>query len=782
MVIRWIILLMFVCTQFTYAANPQRISILSTTSATTITHGSSGAGRFASFCADGSSYSYRPSPKYGQRYNYLLPGSDVNIKIVRTDGRISSMSLSKAMSGESPILRGNVTENVDVSAYEEFVLSLNPEQKDIEYVEIERVKNPLTFANDPKDTKDLLVLTIVDLFGYNLSQEEFWICSDLLSIAHERLAKTVMMSPLQRLDAISLQHLKAILLQPDFKTLPKDSQIKLLESTDILLTSAGVFSESSIRYIRIVKNFSDWGLWTYEPVFKEVLVRFQSEQKLKETGTIDAETRAKINDLTSIQRSAEQYQVSPRFIYELAREGKIRQNGGALTPESVPWLLAFERIEKIFVLNYRSGLPREFLMDIKSFQTTYGLTLSGFPDSETLHSLDQYLDLATLARSYRNGKDVPEVLAGFSETLILKKNGITYFYSPGFAKAWSILDSPAIEKEEEYFRNHIKRLAGGYPEVTFVALGSRSDQNIKIQFNDVERVISWVNTSDLSPVIDSFGELLKDHPLDRPIVVSRDFLTRGKLGNTDEIESSILKEGYVNDRQWINCTVLLKELKRKFPTRRFYLGTGSSQDNAGTQIRTIKSSQEVSAIVSPQSFGIQYESVNRMKSHLVDASIKVHELDDNFANVPVNIFQSNLIIVSGHKDKNYIRYLKRLARAGLLEDKVVIIFSCNEMGTANLNSELIADGYAHNIIFFPTRLNVSATNAVLKALAAIVKTLNGAEGISAELLLQKSVENAMADPANEDLLAELRPFLQYLNQTSFNFIKQGRNSHGYTTY
>jgi hypothetical protein len=749
---------------------PQRIAILKTSGPTSITHGGSGSGRFPSFCADGSEFSSRRPPGYGESYNYLLPGNQAQVKIFNSNGTTSTMPLTEALSGLEPILKGSSTDDRSLKgSYKQFIISLNPARTDVARVEVQEISSPLIFAQSPDDTKDLLAHQIVKVFGADQTQDDFWAASDILVAAHKKLSLKTRLAPLVNLNDASVAKLRTLLDQPDFKALPLYIQAELLTSSDVVLNDAGQFTESTIRYLRIVKKFSDWGLWRSSDSFRWSVAQFQDHYGLPVTYSITPEVKVKMKQIEAMENAAVDHRVSPASVYQLFKRKLIGlENGGSLTALSPQWLEATRRVEK-FLLDFQ----HTFYDDLKGFQKQSKLKETGVPDKETLQFLDKKLELLSLIEAWGPGNDLSEIMCQHRGRYIIVQDGTTYLYNR--ANEFHCVAGPnEIEELEQEFRDDIVSATRYTADVTFVSLGSRYKNQLKIQFGDVVSTVTWDDTNDLSALKTAFRELLLTRPKEQPVIIARDFLAKGKIGDSDDTGSTLLSKTYVQDRQWLNQTEFLKELRNEFPERQFYLGSNLWQDYESVKSAPrIKTGADMVAYIAPQSLQLHYESVKKMKSSLTSAAINVHDLDDDFSNIPDEFMKSNVLILSGHKDNNYVAYLKKLADNGLLADKVVVVFSCNEKGTTNLNSYLMSKG-AQKVIFFPTRLNVSATNAVIKELAALAKKITEEDGILLEDLMRKAVENAESNPDNEELKDEIRVLKNFINQTSFNFDEKAK--------
>ena len=161
-----------------------------------------------------------------------------------------------------------------------------------------------------------------------------------------------------------------------------------------------------------------------------------------------------------------------------------------------------------------------------------------------------------------------------------------------------------------------------------------------------------------------------------------------------------------------------------------------------------------------------------MKSTLESGQIKVIEVEDDFLN-NAEIKQSNVLLLSGHKNENFESYLKKLADNGLLEGKVIAIFSCYEEGTTNLSRYLIKNGYAREIIYFPSLIGTDATKAVLGEIVYVIKN-QLVEEKTIEEIIDLAINNAIVK--YPDMKDAINIFKKGIKIISYNFINKEKNN------
>jgi hypothetical protein len=139
-----------------------------------------------------------------------------------------------------------------------------------------------------------------------------------------------------------------------------------------------------------------------------------------------------------------------------------------------------------------------------------------------------------------------------------------------------------------------------------------------------------------------------------------------------------------------------------------------------------------------------------------------------YASLPEQaVTEANLVVLTGHKDQAYRDYVDALIDKGVLQDRVVLMFSCYAKGDERFNSSsLSTDKAPKAIVFFPDELDATAVSDVLKNFADRLKKEPG-EPASIRSLLDKSIDEVLADPdATNELKSEAEKMRRAVIQVS----------------
>lgn len=320
-------------------------------------------------------------------------------------------------------------------------------------------------------------------------------------------------------------------------------------------------------------------------------------------------------------------------------------------------------------------------------------------------------------------------------------------------------------------------------DIYYCAIGSINQKNktVKVCFNG--------ETFDQQFTDDPFKEIvgliklkIEKLPQKSTIVLVRDelqlvFEKYDKLNSDDATGDNFLNIQLVEDNKLINYTEVARNLKTQINDNRKLVISSIKNHELDIkkikEVTLVKSSQDIVTYISPESFGIHADQAKAMKQKLIDGKVKVIDIENEIINEK-EINQSNVLILSGHKDSNFELYLKNLAEKGLLNNKVVAIFSCYEQGTTHLNSYLIQVGGAKKIIFFPTKIDINATKAVFSELVEMLNSTPLLGGITLEKAINMSIDRAINK--YPDLKNELEEIRNYIPQISFHSTFNTKNN------
>jgi hypothetical protein len=250
------------------------------------------------------------------------------------------------------------------------------------------------------------------------------------------------------------------------------------------------------------------------------------------------------------------------------------------------------------------------------------------------------------------------------------------------------------------------------------------------------------------------------------IIISRDDFIRDLADNS---YASFWSENdfktFVSKR--INPQHIIEKLRSKFPDKTFFLGGDLEKDlKAVTSIPKINSSSDVTAFIAPKSMEVGYDVISKpnVQKTFTNHNISVIDLDNPALNH--TDLSSNVILVSGNKDKNFEKYLGTLLTNYEVKDKVIVTFSCFKEGNDFINSFIIKNFKAHSIIYFPTEINPDAVKKVLLRFSASIKNSNGS---AIRDIMEKSIEEAYMMETVDFLKLEIGKLRKFIQQTSFNY-------------
>ena len=319
--------------------------------------------------------------------------------------------------------------------------------------------------------------------------------------------------------------------------------------------------------------------------------------------------------------------------------------------------------------------------------------------------------------------------------------------------------------------------------IYYCAIGNINQKNksVKICFNG-EIFDQHFTDNPFNEVVGQLKLKIEKLPQKSTIVLVRDelqlaFEKYDKANANAAAGDNFLNIHLMEDNKLINYTEVARNLKKQISNNVKLVVSNIKNNKLDISkikdVTLVKSSQDIVTYISPKSFGVYADQAAAMKQKLIDGKIRVIDIENEIINEK-EIKQSNVLILSGHKDSNFELYLKMLAEKGLLYNKVVAIFSCYEQGTTHLNSYLIQVGGAKQIIFFPTKIDINATKAVFSELVEMLNSSPLPDGITLEKAINISVDRAITKYS--DLINELEEIRNYIPQISFHSILKTKNN------
>jgi hypothetical protein len=127
----------------------------------------------------------------------------------------------------------------------------------------------------------------------------------------------------------------------------------------------------------------------------------------------------------------------------------------------------------------------------------------------------------------------------------------------------------------------------------------------------------------------------------------------------------------------------------------------------------------------------------------------------------------NLIIVTGHKDAAFRKYLADLALSGALKDKAIALLSCAEASDQEFSRFLINEGGATCILRMNDEIDSAAAREVLIKVAEQAQSMP-TKGKYLDDLLKDAADAAASDAGSESFKAKIRVLLDHSLQVSLS--------------
>ena len=250
----------------------------------------------------------------------------------------------------------------------------------------------------------------------------------------------------------------------------------------------------------------------------------------------------------------------------------------------------------------------------------------------------------------------------------------------------------------------------------------------------------------------------KIHPLDS--------LLKSKTGTKMVIWpgpfSRGIKESNQPELRYNNSLRFAIELSRRYGDRHdIYLDDDIkiARDNAAN-LPNISGPTDVAALIPFESFKVSdYDVIDQIKDILSESGIRVSK-------VRGPIQESNLLIITGHKNQQFRDYIEHLGKAGVLKGKHVVLFSCYKAGDEEFNSKNIKKFGIRGIHFFSETIHPQAVQEVIVELSKILRDKQK-PGTKSNKLLIKSIKQALKTNSQSTLRQEIEKMRHGITQISF---------------
>jgi hypothetical protein len=233
--------------------------------------------------------------------------------------------------------------------------------------------------------------------------------------------------------------------------------------------------------------------------------------------------------------------------------------------------------------------------------------------------------------------------------------------------------------------------------------------------------------------------------------------------------------GYHESRRHVHPTVLLAVLKARYREKGDFLlddEMDRGKANAASLPFVAKGNDIVAYLASNDP--LRGTISNRISK--TDGQVQQFKIIENIAEylreTGVEIIsdftrsaKTNVLVVTGHKDRNFVDYVNDLGFNGVFKDHIVALASCYEVGDEALNARIIRDYQAKAVLFFDRRLNPHAVESVLYEMSRILKESNYSSSRFDDLL-NRSVDRALKDPQNASWRNDIEKMRRSLIQVS----------------
>lgn len=238
-------------------------------------------------------------------------------------------------------------------------------------------------------------------------------------------------------------------------------------------------------------------------------------------------------------------------------------------------------------------------------------------------------------------------------------------------------------------------------------------------------------------VPETFSAAIQDVPEGTRVIVWRDPLFR--LAGPEE---------------QLMATTLARRLHETFGDRmEVFLDDDmqSSKVRAAT-IQGVSGPSDLALLSDKQSFPLEdWGIVENVEEYMQELGAGVYrDITLERLNAALDANESNIVVLSGHKDDAFREYYRALSTNGVLKDRVVLMLSCYQPGDEALNSEVMRSENAPKAVFF---LDVEIDPAAVEdVLHAVGEELRGNEGREVKLrdLLDRCIDRALNDDSISD--------------------------------
>jgi hypothetical protein len=482
------------------------------------------------------------------------------------------------------------------------------------------------------------------------------------------------------------------------------------------------------------------------------------------------------------------------------------QSNNNLTPDGI---IGPNTNENLYAnATIKKFLPKKFnrlstIDAIKQFQKTYSLEETGLFEINTKIELTRLESISNkinnhepLFNFYKNkfeGEALQYVSQLLSErTIFVENRQFTYVIAPDkegykFLKVQKnesnngllVSEGRSLTKSDillfdQAYQNEVSKLSSS--EVEVFHFGALDNNAIKFQLGKTSEIISISNNASYleNEVFTQIINKIKQQSKSKTIVIARDNFIRD-IENINSVSLFATNDFKSFKSERINPQHIIEKLRAEFPNKTFYMGGDIEKDISSiNSMPKVNSTSDVTAFTAPKSLEVNYDLLSKENVRRTFQQKNINVIDLDNPAISRDDVGSNIILITGNKDKNFEKYLGKVLQRVDVKDKVVVTFSCFKEGNDFTNSFIIKNFKANSIIYFPTKIHPDATKKVLLKFSEMVGNSSGSQTI--RKLMEQSIEEVYKNETNEFLRTEINKLRQFIQQTSFNYNIKIENS------
>jgi peptidoglycan hydrolase-like protein with peptidoglycan-binding domain len=462
----------------------------------------------------------------------------------------------------------------------------------------------------------------------------------------------------------------------------------------------------------------------------------------------------------------------------------LKNSGHTIDPQGLRAMMKIEKAKlnnALALAGFKGGNLDE---SIKLFQQYRGEIPSGLLSKDGVKALKFEIGYANEVKMLMNSNKTPYEYQLESKRLLSEKSNVAAFireegyiltlienktYPISRTELWSFDGTKMTRLNETNMYSSLiesHRTAGGrhlgkfkivsiMPEKTsnkicFIS-NDKAVYKTEQEIADALESASW---DDDFSLLDEFFPKLKEGEKER-VIINRNIFDRA-IKEIDGEVSSITEFR-------IDSEDLLHHLSRRYEKHyEFYLDDelNKAVDNL-SNLPKLNSKDDIKiAFPSEGTFTVQ--------DHGVINDLKENHLTNLFTEGITPLQNSNVILITGHKDDALRQFIEAHGKAGNLKGKALVVFSCYDVVDANYYSSLVKKYNAREIIYYPVKIKPAAVAEVIEEMLDNIPNQKTNENSSKYIheLLEESTQKAIGKPSNKLIKSDLEQMLRAIKQIS----------------